>query len=158
MRQLAASVAAEDRHAEEVLRDLLSNTARAAWAKLATQSKFRTAGVVRRLLQAANDACEREPLDALTFAEVASEIAERLTEYRPMILAELRGTAWKEQANALRLLGRYDAALDALARAEREFRKAPSAPLGPAMVDYVRAVVHYERGELSRAHELLTST
>jgi tetratricopeptide (TPR) repeat protein len=153
-RALAARIAKEDAEAEEILGDLLLKPARTAWTNLAVQRRSRTLGVARRLIRAANEVSEREPLDALTFAEAATEIAERLSGYPSNVIANVRGTAWTEQANALRLLARYDSALDALNRADREFKKVSAAPLGPASVNYVRAIVHYERGDLPRAAEL----
>jgi tetratricopeptide (TPR) repeat protein len=155
MRERAAQTAAEDEEAAELLADLLGNPARTIWADLGSHERFRTAGVARRLIGAANDACEREPLEALTFADAAIDVAERVEHYSAPVLHDLRGTAWKERANALRLLGQYDAALEALKHAEHEFRKVPSAPLGPAIVSYVRGIVHYERGDLVKAQELL---
>ncbi len=158
MRDLAGQAAEEDHEASELLADLLENPARAAWQDLGTQPRYHTAGVVRRLLGVANEACYRAPIDALTFADTASEIAERLTRYAPPILHDLRGTAWKERTNALRLLGRYDAALEALTHAEREFLNVPTAPLGRAMVAHARGIIHYDRGEYSPARQLLQET
>src|SRR5258708_40010460 len=155
MRDLAGQAAAEDHEASELLADLLENPARTAWQDLGTQPRYHTAGVVRRLLRVANEACYRATLDALTFADTAIEIAERLTRYALPILHDLRGTAWKERANALRLLGRYDAALEALTHAEREFRDVPTAPLGPVIVRLTRGIIHYDRGEYSPARQIL---
>jgi tetratricopeptide (TPR) repeat protein len=158
VRELAARAAAEDEEAERVLEELLPNPARMAWTKLTKQRRYRTAGVVRRLLRAAHDACDREPLDALTFADAAIDIAGDLTAYPAPVLHELRADAWKERANALSLLGRFDASLEALTHADREYRNVPVSPLGPAMVKHARAIVFYERGDLARAMELLTES
>lgn len=154
MRDLAGQAAAEDHEARELLAEVLQNPAQTAWQDLGTRSQYQTAGVVRHLLTVANEACYRAPLDALTFADTAIEIAERLTRYAQPILHDLRGTAWKERANALRLLGRYDAALEALEHAEREFRAVPTAPLGPAIVKHTRGIIHYDRGEYDSARRL----
>jgi tetratricopeptide (TPR) repeat protein len=156
LRQIAGRAAEEDEAAEELLHGMLGEPALVAWKDLGVREEYRTAGVVRRLVGAANEACEREPLEALTFADSAIDIAERLERYPPSVLHDLRATAWKERANALRLLGRYDAALEALTHAEREFRRAPGAPLGEAIVGYIRGIVYFERGDLTRAGELYT--
>jgi tetratricopeptide (TPR) repeat protein len=158
MRNLAAQVAAEDEAAAALLDELLTNPARMVWLDLASRRKYRTAGVVRRLFRAAADAFDREPLDALTFADTAIEVAEALTDYPAPIVYDLRGYAWKDRAYALTLLGRLDAALEALTHAEREFAKVPSALLGPTMVKHARAIVYYDRGELTRAKELLAQS
>src|SRR5260221_10636162 len=155
MRGLAGEAAAEDHEATELLAEVLENPARAAWQDLGTRPQYQTAGVVRRLLRVANEACYRSPLDALTFADTAIEIAERLILYAPSIPHDLRGTAWKERANALRLLGRYDPALEALTYAELEFRDVPTAPLGLPIVLHSRGIVLYDRGEYAPARQLL---
>lgn len=157
-RDLAGRLAAEDSAAEELLAELLTNPARVALANFATRRKFLTAGVARRLLRAASEACDREPLEALTFADAAIEVAEALTGYPPGAMYELRAHAWKERANALAALGRYDASLDALDHAERAFRNAPGAAAGQAIVQHARAIVHYYRGEFAAASELLLAS
>lgn len=158
IRDLAARLAAEDEAAEQLIERLIRNPARAALANLSTRRMFLTAGVARRLLRAASEACDREPLEALTFADAAIEVAERLIGYPVGVIYELRAHAWKERANALAALGRYDASLDALDHAEREFRKAPGAPLGRAIVQHARAIVHYYRGEFDSAVALLSES
>jgi tetratricopeptide (TPR) repeat protein len=153
---LAATAAEEDEAAAALLAPLVENPARLAWANLAELRKYRTAGVVRRLASAANQECYREPLHALTLADTAIELAKRLSGYPQTVLFQLRGTAWKERANALRLLGRYDEALEALDTAEREFSVVGSDPLGMVMVRHARAIVHLDRGEYDSAGGLFT--
>jgi len=126
---LAARLAGEDDEAEELLKDFIQNPARVVLANLATRRKFLTAGVARRLLRAATEACDREPLDALTFADSAIEVSEALMGYPEGATHELRALAHKERANALVALGQLDAALEALDRADRAFSRAPGAVL-----------------------------
>ena len=155
---LAARLAAEDDEADELLNDFIEHPARIALANLASRRKFLTAGVARRLVRAATDACDREPLDALTFADSAIEIAEALVGYPEGAIHELRAFAYKERANALVSLGKLDAALDALGHADRAFSRAPGAPLGPAIVKHCRAWVHYTRSEFDEAIRLLSES
>lgn len=157
LHDLVSRVADEDEQAERLLEPLLANPVALARMNLAEKSKFRTGGVVRQLVAAARSALEREPLEALAFADAAIEIAESIADeaYPAQAIFDLRGTAWKERANALRLLGRYDDALSALDRAAEAFRQTPNVPIGLATVKYVRAVVHFERGELEPAYEML---
>ena len=155
---LAARLAAEDCEAEELLKDFIHNPARIVLANLATRRKFLTAGVARRLVRAATESCDREPLDALTFADSAIEIAETLMGYPEGAIHELRAFAYKERANALVALGQLDAALDALDHADRAFSRAPGAPLGPAIVKHCRATIHYTRSEFDEASRLLSES
>jgi tetratricopeptide (TPR) repeat protein len=155
---LAAKLAAEDDEAEALLKDFITNPARTALANLASRRKFLTAGVVRLLVRSAADACDREPLDALTFADSAIEVAEHLLGYPEGVIHELRAFAYKERANALVALGQLDAALDALDHADREFSHAPGASLGHTIVQHCRAWVHFTRSEFDEAMKLLAES
>ncbi|HYM59320.1 MAG TPA: hypothetical protein VEZ11_00355 [Thermoanaerobaculia bacterium] len=149
----AARIASEDREAGELLRPLFDAPAKAAWTSLHTQKRFLTGGVVRRLSEHAHSVCENEPLDALTFADAAISVAEALPNdaYPAKAVYELRGTAWKERANAQLLLGQCPEALESLNRAERAYRHLTSASLGLATVALVRASVYYQQQRLDEA-------
>lgn len=149
----AARIEAEDAHAEEILRPYLANPASAAWEALASRRAFRTGGVVRRLNAHAHGICEADPLAALTYADAAAAIAEALPDdaYSAGAVNQLRGTASKERANALMLLGRFPAAHEALDRAERFFRRTMNNGLGLSMVALVRAGVLYEQQRYDEA-------
>ena len=153
LQAIAERIAAEDAVADELLRNLLAAPAATAWTKLHARKKYLTGGVVRRLSAEAHRVCEAEPLDALTFADAAISVAEALPddEYPANAVYELRGTALKERANALRLLGRFDEALDSLARADRAYRHLTSSALGLSSVAYVRATVLFERQQFEEA-------
>lgn len=157
LHDLVSRVADEDEEAERLLKPLLNNPVALARMNLADKQKFRTGGVVRQLVASARGALEREPLEALVYADTAVEIAETLPDdaYPTGAVFDLRGTAWTQRANALRLLGRFDEAMTALDRATDAFRNAPHVPIGMATVKYVRAIVHYERGELETAFAML---
>lgn len=157
LHDLVSRVAEEDEDAERLLKPLLRDPAALARLNVAEKPKYRTGGVVRHLIGAARAELERAPREALVFADTAVEVAETLPDdaYPAKAVFDLRGTAWTQRANALRLLGRYDEAISALDRAAEAFRNAPQVPLGMATVKYVRAIVHYERGELEPAFALL---
>lgn len=148
-----ARIADEDREAEELLKPVLSAPAKTAWTDIATRKRFRTGGVVRRLNAHAHDICGSRPLDALIFAEAAISVAEALADdaYPAAAVYELRGTAWKERANALIRLGRSVEALDSLVRAERAYRRLRSRALGLSTVALVRAAAFYQLQRLDDA-------
>jgi tetratricopeptide (TPR) repeat protein len=91
---------------------------------------------------------EREPLEALRFAEAAISVTEALPGEH-----ELRGTAWKERANALSYLGRFEEALESCRRAERAYRELPAPELGLATVAFVRASILFEQQQYDAAEE-----
>lgn len=154
LRAYAEQIAAEDEEAEALLEPLFQSPAAVALTNIKTLGKrFMTGGVVRRLNAHAHGICESEPLDALTFADVAVTIAEALLEdtYPANALYELRGTAWKERANAQMVLGDFPGALDSLRRAERAYTRLPVPGLGLAIVALIRAGVLYEQRNLQEA-------
>jgi tetratricopeptide (TPR) repeat protein len=105
--------------------------------------EYRTTGAIRVLSEAANAACERNPLHARNLADVAVAIADQLStdDYPPDTVHTLRGLAWKERANALRFLAEYPAALDALDHAEREFSGLGQNAFELGNIAYIRASV-----------------
>lgn len=102
----ADRIAEEDAEAEELLAPLFAAPGKAAWTNLPGQRRYRTGGVVRKLSAHAHEICQNEPLVALTYADQAVSLAEALPDeaYPAKAVYELRGTAWKERANALMLL------------------------------------------------------
>ncbi|HEX6097326.1 MAG TPA: hypothetical protein VF432_13435 [Thermoanaerobaculia bacterium] len=151
-----ALIEQEDRDAADLLKPYLANPINAAWEGLVTKPDFRTAGVVRALIDAAHATCESKPLVALVFAENAVAIAEVLDDERYLGSAadQLRGTACKEQANAEMLLGRLPAAHLSLDSADRYYRRCVPNTRGLAIVALVRAGVFYQQERLQDAMPL----
>ncbi|HEY0158208.1 MAG TPA: hypothetical protein VGF28_13070 [Thermoanaerobaculia bacterium] len=145
LRARAAEIAREDAEAELLLGGL--TPAAAAWTRRFRNRRNHTGGVVRWLTRRAHAICESRPLDALTYADQAAYVAESLRDDRYVAGAvfELRGTAWKERANALRLLGRFDAAHEALDRAAEAYSRLRHSGRGHAAVDFIRAAVLFEQ-------------
>jgi len=125
------------------------------WGSLvAGSTDYRRPMVVRNLLTAAQGELERQPARALAIATLASDIADHITPgaFRADIVLYCRGSAWKERANALRYLGRYPEALQALDRAEEWFAQTVNPELDLAVLDYIRAWVV---AQLDRTDEAL---
>jgi tetratricopeptide (TPR) repeat protein len=151
--EYGALVAQEDGEAAELLKDYLASPITVAWQTLVTRRRFRTAGVVRALIRAAQAIRENDPLAALTFAENAIAIAEGLDDerYPDAAVDQLRATAWKEQANAQMFLGRLPQAHVSLDSAERYHRRYVPNGLGLSITAFVRAGVFYEQSRLDEA-------
>lgn len=152
LRAHGARIAAEDADAAVLLQPLLGDPVRVAWRSFGSK-RYRTGGVVRKLLAHAATLHEREPLEALTFADAALSIAEELPDdtYPAKAVYELRGSAWKERASALRILGRFDEGLESLRRAERAYRVLTWSALGVASVAYVRGLIFLEQERYDEA-------
>jgi tetratricopeptide (TPR) repeat protein len=147
-----APCGAEDAKADELLKPYFESPAKAAW-KLRRQREFHTGGVVRKLNAQAHATFANQPLEALTHADNAQVIADLLPDdlYPNQAVYELRGTAWKERANALVRLGRLTEALESIRQAERAYQRLRSSGHGLAAVELVRAAVYYQMGELQKA-------
>jgi tetratricopeptide (TPR) repeat protein len=144
LREIARHLAKETAEAERSLGQLVANPLPFIWKDISRKRGFRTAGAVRVLCLAANDTCERDPLHALNLADTAVAIARSFDEtehYLGIKVHQLLGHAWKERANALRYLGRFPAALDALDQAKRAYGRADTNPVDLAVLLYMRGVV-----------------
>lgn len=155
LRSFVARSAAEDVEALELLAEFEhpEAAARFVWTDIPRKSEYQTGGVARLLCNWANAMCERDPLYALRLAEAATSISAGLPDasYPRKTIHELRGDAWKEQANAFRFLGRLHEGLRAIAEAEAEYRKLPHEGLGLVAVKYVRGVIQYYQDDLDAA-------
>jgi AraC-like DNA-binding protein len=158
LRAFAVRSAEEDRDALLLLAEYedLNAAPRFAWADIPNKPKYRTGGIARLLCKRANGMCIRKPLHALVLAETATRISASLPDatYPRATIHELRGEAWKEQANALYTLGRFDDALTALDYAEAEYLQLPHEGIGLVAVRYVRASVFSEQEKFDAADEL----
>jgi len=156
LREIAWRLAKETEEAERSLGQLVANPLPFIWKDVSRKRGFRTAGAVRVLCLAANNACERDPLHALNLADAAVAIAVSFNEaehYLGTNVHQLLGHAWKERANALRYLGRFPGALDALDQAKREYERADANPFDLAVLLYTRGIVLYRSARASEAEQ-----
>ena len=153
LRAFAVRAAAEDEEASILLEDFKepSAAARFMWDDVAARPEYQTGGVARLLCRWAHAMCERDSLYALKLAEAATAISKALPDdsYPRNTIHDLRGEALKEQANALRFLGRLPKALRAAKGAEAEYRKLPHENFGLASIHYVLGCVYYEQDDLA---------
>jgi tetratricopeptide (TPR) repeat protein len=149
---LKAHLDEEDRAAERLVAPLLTSPIRFRDAKLAENPKARHAGVVRCLCAAAHGLHEKRPQFSLLLARTAHAIAVAL-ENRLCMALSLR-----EGANALKYLGRFSEAHNALDSSEKLFDNTPGAdPHDVAIVWYIRGMVFLEIDRFDEAHILATN-
>ncbi|HEV3484984.1 MAG TPA: hypothetical protein VG106_06235, partial [Vicinamibacterales bacterium] len=104
LRAFADQMAYEDTHAEAYLRDLLAAGPRETWMPALRQHpEYRTAGMVRKLIEASERAIDTMPTDAVELAALATEIADHLDPAAETsdTAARLRGASWRQRAYAL---------------------------------------------------------
>jgi len=143
LRDFAASIASEDADAARYVPQLLEGP-REWWStRLRRSSQFRTAGVVRRLIEANDRAIDTMPPDAVEITALAVEIAESLDvdRYPSDTVLKLRGAAWRERAFALVYVGRFKEAMAAVTAGEDAFRGCMVAEYEQARLAVVKASV-----------------
>jgi tetratricopeptide (TPR) repeat protein len=138
----ARAIAAADAQARELVMPLVDSAIRFREAHIDDDPRFFTLAVIRLLCKVANGMHERQPQFGLVLAETALSIVEKLPEPLKASSAWYAGTAWKERANALRYVGRFKDAEEALDRAEEAFEGDDHVePFDLAIVAYVRATL-----------------
>ena len=148
---LHASIAEEDDAAARMLAEPLRSPLRFERAKLSSKPRFRSAGVVRVLCAAAHKLHEERPRFSRDVATEAWKIAEQLPESHPSRRVCL-GLALRERATALRYLGKFSEALQALDEAEKLAHGTPSADAFElALVRVARATIYMENERLREA-------
>jgi tetratricopeptide (TPR) repeat protein len=139
----ARAIAAADARARELVMPLVDSVIRFRAAHIDDDPRFYTLAVMRLLSKVANGMHERQPQFGLVLADTALNIAEKLPANLQAQSAWYVGTAWKERANALRYLGRFKEADEALDRAEEAFVSDDHVePFDLAIVQYVRATLY----------------
>ncbi|PYQ28766.1 MAG: hypothetical protein DMF56_13885 [Acidobacteria bacterium] len=140
LRGFADRMAIEDAEAAQLLPNLLVGPREQWMSTLHHHSEYRTAGMVRKLLEAVPTALDIMPRDAVELTALAIEIADNLETATP----QLRGAAWRERAYALFYTGDFVGAEKALCASERHFTESVANEYDLARVGVVRALV--ERG------------
>jgi tetratricopeptide (TPR) repeat protein len=156
--QAARRMVRERGEAECVVEELLQSTPRNEWPALASADALRNSGAVERIIEEVRFRMEKEPRAALTLSNLATTIAETLPHdvYPAVVLAQLRAHAWKQRANALRYLGRYREALEALDRADERLATFAAVAHDRAVVQLSRAIILFQTARYDAALELLT--
>ena len=153
---LAAALAREEALAAQRLGRIVYSPIMFRRANVAARAELHNAGAVRFLCAQSRELREKQPMHALTLADAAAALCDRLPRdrYPATLLAELRGGAWLERANALRYLGRFAEALDALDIAENAYARTPVATFPLALVQYLRSVIYFKTERLDEATRL----
>ncbi|HEY0139527.1 MAG TPA: hypothetical protein VGF48_01455 [Thermoanaerobaculia bacterium] len=138
LRAFADNMTREDAEAEALLPVLIAD------ARLAALPEYQTAGVVRRLLAAADRAIDTMPRDAVALTALATAVADAIdaSRYESDAVAKLRGAAWRDYAYALYYTGSFADAERAVLTAESHFSDCVVGEYEGARVGVVRALVY----------------
>jgi tetratricopeptide (TPR) repeat protein len=154
LRAFAEAMEDEDAYAEEEVLPELLEGARETWMpRLRAHPEWQTAGVVRKLIEAASRAIDTMPADAVEMTALATTIAAELDEndYSADTVERLRGAAWRERAYTLFYTGSYADAEKAIFASERHFSECSVPEYELARLGIVRSIVLRAQEQASSA-------
>lgn len=127
------------------------------WPRLADVPELRNSAALEQMSEEVRRLLDREPREALSLSNLATDIAESLPSgiYPDTVIAQLRATAWKDRANALRYLARYPEAIEAINTAEERLEPHAALAYDRAVVRLVKAMVAHQVGQPEAAYALL---
>jgi tetratricopeptide (TPR) repeat protein len=143
----AERVGHEKRAAEHDFAALIAAPVETWPAYFASHRYASTEALVRRIMDPAIAELERQPAYALVLLDAADAIAGRVNDPNERI--DCRSEVWKNRANALRLLGRYDEALDATVVAARFAEEIATGAFMLAQIIYTRGTVLFKMGRFA---------
>ena len=152
LRAFADRMKREDAEAEPLVAELLAGPREEWMPRLMADGKYRTAGVVRRLIAAMPAAVRATPRDAETMASIATLVADGLpdSKYGPEEVGLLRGSAWRERAFASFYVGEHALASRAAATALQAFTTCSAADYELARLKVFSAVLSRDDDQVAR--------
>jgi tetratricopeptide (TPR) repeat protein len=134
----------------------LRDTPQSEWPRLAESSALRNNAALEQLSEEVRKRLERNPSEALAIADLAASIAESISNrYPPLVVAQIRATALRDRANALRFLGRLDEAYDVIETAESRLNDFPAAVYDRAIIWFVKAMILAEMDHFDEAERMI---
>jgi tetratricopeptide (TPR) repeat protein len=159
-REFAATAARLERErdtAADVVARHLRDTPIDEWPRLAESSALRNNAALEQLSEEVRKRIDRDNIAALAVANVATAIAESLPPhaYPSVVLSQIRATAWRDRANALRYLARHEEALDAIDRAESILDQFAAVAHDRAVIRLVKAMILAQTERFDEAQALV---
>ena len=142
----ADRIAREKRAAEHDFAALVAGSPEIWPAYFVAHPEAPTEALVRRIVDAAIAELDRKPAYALALLDAADAVTDRVPETAQF---ECRSEVWKNRANALRMLGRYEEALNATVTAERLAEKIATGAFMLAQIIYTRGTVLFKMGRFA---------
>lgn len=135
------ALAHEQMEAPALLDKLVSQPCARRKLLVRNSRRFHTLTLGRKLIHHSHRLGFKDPAEGQGFAELATDIAERLDPetYGPGAVEDLRGAAWAQMGNARRILGEFHKAEEAFAIAEFFLERGSGDPLEQAHLANLRA-------------------
>jgi tetratricopeptide (TPR) repeat protein len=157
-----SATAARLEHERDNVADVVARSLRDTpfddWPRLAEMAELRNNAALEQLTEEVRKRVHRKPREALAIANLSASIAESLPPslYPPVVLAQLRATAWKDRASTLRYLARYDDAIEAAERGEEALAPFAGVEHDRAIVRLVKGMVLAQLERFDEAHTILS--
>jgi tetratricopeptide (TPR) repeat protein len=142
----------------DVVTRYLRDTPVEEWPRLAEMTELRNNAALEQMSEEVSRRLHRKPREALGIANLSASIAESLapSQYPPVILAQLRATAWKDRASTLRYLSRHDEAIEAVERGEEALSSFAGLEHDRAVVRLVKGMILAQQERFDEAHAVLS--
>jgi tetratricopeptide (TPR) repeat protein len=154
---IAAKLERERDESTDVVARYLRDTPPDEWSRLAEMPELRNNAALEQMSEEVRRRLHRKPREALAIANLSASIAESLapSQYPSVMLAQLRGTAWKDRASTLRYLARYDEALEAAERGEEALAPFAGLENDRAIVRLVKGMILAQQERFEEARTIL---
>ena len=155
----AAQLERERESASDIVERQLRATPIEEWPGLAESPALRNNAALEQMSEEVRKRIERKPVEALAIANLATSIAETLpaNAYPPAVMAQIRSTALRDRANALRYLGRLDEAYDSIETAEARLGEFPGAAHDRAIIWLVKAMIQGQMDLFDESEQMITA-
>jgi tetratricopeptide (TPR) repeat protein len=155
----AARIEIERKNASNVVEHHIRQTAIEEWPALAESPALRNNAALEQMSEEIRKCIERKPVEALAIANLAASIAESLpaNAYPPAVMAQIRSTALRDRANALRYLGRLNEAYDSIETAEARLGEFPGAAHDRAIIWLVKAMIQGQMDLFDESEQTITA-
>ena len=155
----AAQIERERESAADIVGNQLRQTPIEDWPSLAESPALRNNAALEQMSEEVRKRIDRKPVEALGIANLATSIAESLpaNSYPPAVMAQIRSTALRDRANALRYLGRLDEAYDSIETADARLGDFPGAAHDRAIVWMVKAMIQGQMDLFAEAEQMITA-
>jgi tetratricopeptide (TPR) repeat protein len=132
-------------------KDIVDLPASEWWEAMAGETKYRSYGTLMYLLQKVHDDLAEQPVNARELAAVVLAFVDEVETPDPLYRETLRGEAWKERANALKVTGDLRGALEAAERAITILSERPSLAHRHAKAELAAAQILQQMGRSDEA-------
>ncbi|HEY2092026.1 MAG TPA: hypothetical protein VGJ81_09065 [Thermoanaerobaculia bacterium] len=144
----------EDAEAEPLVAELLAGPREEWMPRLTADEKYRTAGVVRKLIAAMPTVLQSSPADAVCVSEGNLQLAREASNGDSRPFLALLGAAWREHAYALFYAGEMNKAQEAVERSIASYSQLPASSYDLGRVDLVAAQLFSSLGRIEDALRL----